>query len=97
MTKPLLTNFSKANTIAAMGKKSLPSNVGTTWIHSKPVPVCNASTRELYRGEDLRPVATRPGAMHAYTLPSRTNQHRTWPDGRAAALAGEQTTPKNEA
>lgn len=60
----------------------MPAQWGTTSM----APVCNGASREPYQAPELRPFIGRPGAMHAYTLPSRVNQRRTWPDGRVTEL-----------
>lgn len=60
---------------------AMPAQWGAT-----TAPVCNAASRELYQAPELRPFTGRPGAMHAYTLPSRANQHLTWPDGRVTEM-----------
>lgn len=36
-----------------------------------PVRICNSSSKGLYDGAELRPYEGRPGAMVAFSLPSR--------------------------
>ncbi len=43
---------------------------------------------QRYDGAELRPYEGRPGALHAYALPSRAGQRLYWPDGRITALDG---------
>lgn len=44
--------------------------------------ICNGTAKGNYNGSELQPFSGRPGAMDAYTLPSRTFNERKYRDGR---------------
>lgn len=55
------------------------------------VPISNASSRAIYDGAELR-AHVRPGALAAYSLPSRVNNRLHFPDGRTTDMQGNPIT-----
>lgn len=47
-------------------------------VQQAPTRICNASSHATYSGADVAAPSLRPGAMHAYTLPSRTAAGLVW-------------------
>jgi hypothetical protein len=52
-----------------------------------PMPVRNSTTQGYYSGHELAPYQGRPGAMDAFTLPSRRFDRREYRDGRVEVVA----------
>lgn len=59
------------------------------------VPISNASSRAIYDGAELR-AHVRPGALAAYSLPSRVNNRLHFPDGRTTDMQGNPITNRPE-
>ncbi len=57
-------------------KKAAPIKFGV------PSRITNSSSNSLYDGAELRPFCSRPGAMAAYSLPSRVGNRLFYHDGR---------------
>lgn len=52
-----------------------------------PRTTVNSMVKEFYKGTELAPFDSRPGAMDAFDLPSVMMDRRTWRDGRTEVLA----------
>ena len=71
MTKPNTIRHPKPKTAVDLSRKSMPSTV-TSWGTSRPAPICNASTKELYRGNQMG-ASSRVGAQDFLRIPSLRN------------------------
>jgi len=71
MTKPNTTRQPKPKTAVDLSRKSMPSTTAR-WGVSRPAPICNASTKELYRGNQMG-ASSRVGAQDFLRIPSLRN------------------------
>jgi len=71
MTKPNATRPSTPKTAVDLARKSMPSTTAS-WGTTRPAPICNASVKELYRGNQMG-ASGRMGAQDFLRIASLRN------------------------
>lgn len=76
--------------VSVKGKNAIKESEGESARGIEPIPVSVATAdtppREVYRGNEMRPYAGRPGAMDAFRFPSRIGNQLHHRDGSVTSI-----------